>query len=589
MKIPFSRALLVAIGGPLTGALLVAGFTLDRRLASELEADARKDLAMAPPLLVDRQTTQAEALRMHARELAGSPDLAGALQSGNRGSALDHARSIASAWPELPVVIDLAGEVWVGPSVAATVQPSESAGEGPYVVRYGEGALHGLALVPVTYDGRPVGSAGVALPLDKEMAEVLAGLTRSDVILVGADNQVVNSTLPADLASAIASAASEPDADGIAEIQVPNGGRFWRTLAGLGPDAAAWFARPVDREMAALPRLRNAALLAAGIALGITLLVGLAVAGTLSRPVRALAHASRGLAEGDFEAPLPRSRVEEVDTVSRAFADMRTALARRLQQLADANAELADRQARLQALQSELVQRDRLVAAGRLVTELAHEIRNPVANVRNSLEVVRRQVEDPKARRFTDLAIEELLRMHDLAERMLDLNRPSGIADPSCNARRVADDVVALAELGDRDGRWDVSVHGGEGVEVAIPADSLKQVLLNLVTNAQEAMPEGGEIEMAIETTGDAAVIEVVDDGPGIPSDVLPRVFDPFFTTKEEVHGVGLGLFIAEGVVRGVGGSLTARRRVEGSGTTLRVELPRATRATSSQGSESQT
>jgi len=285
-------------------------------------------------------------------------------------------------------------------------------------------------------------------------------------------------------------------------------------------------------------------------------------------------------------------------TVSHAFAEMRAALAARLGELAEANRELENRQARLQALQSELIQRDRLVAAGRLVTELAHEIRNPVANVRNSLEVVRRQVDSPKAREFTDLAIRELLRMHELAERMLDLNRPQSEDVASCDARAVIDDVVALAALGDRAGTWPLSVRGPDTAPAGIAPDALKQVLLNLVTNAQEASPDGGAIDIRLEISVDGedgrdaedsrggedergaedrrVTIRVEDRGKGIPAEILPRIFDPFFTTKHEVHGVGLGLFIAEGVIRGQGGALTAANRDPGPGSILRLDLPAA-------------
>ena len=111
--------------------------------------------------------------------------------------------------------------------------------------------------------------------------------------------------------------------------------------------------------------------------------------------------------------------------MSTTFDSMRRALAARLEELGHANVELVDRNARLTALQSDLMQRDRLDAAGRLVAQLAHEIRNPIASLRNCLELIRRRVEhDPEALEFTDLAIDELLRMHELAEQMLDLNRP---------------------------------------------------------------------------------------------------------------------------------------------------------------------
>ncbi len=296
-----------------------------------------------------------------------------------------------------------------------------------------------------------------------------------------------------------------------------------------------------------------------------------------ARPVRALAEASESLAAGDFEAPVPRSALSDVDRVGRSFREMRDALSRRLEELEAVNLELAEQQERLQALQGELIQRDRLAASGRLVAELAHEIRNPVASIRNCLEVLdRRLAADPEGQVFSRLAIGELARMHELAEGLLDLNRPLDPDARGCDAAEIADQVAALMGAGRQGERWPIRVSrtGSVPSDSAIAPEALKQVLINLVQNAQEAMPDGGPIEIRLDGADDRTRIEIEDAGPGIPDDILPRIFDPFFTTKGEVSGVGLGLFVAEGIVRRHGGTLSARNRTGGSGAVFRVELP---------------
>jgi signal transduction histidine kinase len=584
MTLTFHRALLVTLGGTLLAALLVGGVTLERRLTAELEEDVRQDLAMAPPLLADRQSTQAEALRMHAQVLADTEPLRIALTAGDRAAGVVHAEELSGGWGENPVVVEAGGEVWVGPRPAPDLVAAVATGEIPYALQYTDGELHAVAVAAVRQGETQIGVAGVALALDAQAAEVLAGLTHSDVVLVGQDGSVVASTVAPEVAAAIVGAGfsttpgAVAEAVEVTEIQVGDQERYWSTAAPLGEAGMAFFVRSASRELAALPRLRRAALIAGALALLFTLLVGSVVARGMSRPVRALAGASQDLAAGNFDAPLPSSRVLEVETVSGAFGEMRRALAARLEELGEANTELEERQERLQALQTQLVQRDRLVAAGRLVTELAHEIRNPVANVRNCLEVVRRRTTDAKALEFTDLAIEELLRMHELAERMLDLNRPTSPGTTTCDARGVVDDIVSLAELGDREGNWKVTVTGPDQANVAVPPDSLKQVLHNLVTNAQEASPEGGPIEIRLEPATGHLRLEVSDRGRGISEDAEPRIFDPFFTTKEDVHGVGLGLFIAQGVLRQHGGRIAAANRVPGPGATIHLELPIAER-----------
>jgi signal transduction histidine kinase len=259
--------------------------------------------------------------------------------------------------------------------------------------------------------------------------------------------------------------------------------------------------------------------------------------------------------------------------VAEAFGSMREALAARLAELEEANRALGDRQERLGLLQAELLQRERMAATGRLMAQLAHEIRNPVASVRNCLEVVRRKARlEGEAREFADMAVDELLRMHELAERMLDFHRPPEPGERSCEVGRVARDVAQLVRAGG--GGTRIVVLGETDARAGIPPSALKQVLLNLVLNARDVTPDDVTVEMVVGRSEDTITIEVLDRGPGIPEESLPRVFDPFFTTKKDVHGVGLGLFTAEGLVRTHGGRIWAENRAEGPGARFVVELP---------------
>jgi signal transduction histidine kinase len=354
--------------------------------------------------------------------------------------------------------------------------------------------------------------------------------------------------------------------------------RFLVLAASLASGSQIVFFKDLGRELAVLPLLRRIALWSAGITLALALVLGTIFAGRLARPVGGLADAADRLADGDFEAPLRPSSVSEVSRVSDAFDQMRIALRARLAELEEANQELEDRQQRLMVLQAELVQRDRLASAGRLLAQLAHEIRNPIASIRNCLEVLRRRTaEEPEAQKFADMAIDELLRMHELTEQMLDVHRPRDPENSSCGVSKVAREVATLLQAGTDPGReLRVSVVSPEDPMARIASDSLKQVLLNLGLNAREAMDDEGPMEMVVSEEGDRIRIEVLDRGPGIPEEILPRIFDPFFTTKAQVHGVGLGLFTAEAIVRTYGGRIQAANRVDGPGARFTVELPKA-------------
>lgn len=588
MQIPdlsLRRALLLLIGTALLAGIVPAGLVIDRRLAREVEARARDDLAQAPRLLADRNMAQAEAMIMHAKDVARAAGLAEALARGDRAAAVRAADAARGNFGDAAVLVTAMGQVWTGPPPGAALVDAARRGEMPVSVVSADGALHSVTLAPVRFRGAWVGAAGVSVALGRPAAGIVAALTRSDVLILGAGGALTAATTDDTVAALIARHAARGPRDGQVRDVRAGATRYFVALAPLGDVATMVFVRDLSRDFAVLPAFRRVVVASGLAALLLGLLLGTAAALRLARPVGALADAADRLAAGDVGAPLMRSSIREIARLSDAFDAMRRALAARIAEVTGANRELADRQARLEAAQSEILQRERLAVSGRLVAEMAHEIRNPVANLRNLLEIVRRRVDDdPEAREFTDLAIDELLRMHELAEQMLDLNRPRDPAVRECDVGVVVHEVVVLASAGLPPSVLTLAVDqaAGAGPRAAIAPDALKQVLLNLVRNAREAVTQQlraasapGRITIAVHADADRVMVDVTDDGPGVPPDVLPRIFDPFFTTKGAVHGVGLGLFVAEGLVRTAGGRLTASN-VAAGGARFHVELPAA-------------
>ena len=577
MKISLLPALLLLLGGVLLVAFVPAGVLLDRRLEAELEQAAREELAVAPRVIADRNAARSDALMMHAKDLAAVPDVVAGIRDGDAAAAVRAAEAAKFDEREEVVVVPAPGtEPWAGPMPDPELIDATRNGDMPVSFVAADDGPAQIALAPVMDGDTWLGAAGVYESLDETGAAALSGLTRSEVVVVRTDGSVTASTLDPDLASEIT--AVYGNRTDVEEVLLADGSRWWVACEALDDSGRVLFARSADTALAILPRLQRGALVALGLALLFALLIGTLVAGAAARPVGALAEASERLAGGDFEAPVPRSALSDVDRVARSFSEMRDALASRLEQLEAANLELAEQQKRLQALQGELIQRDRLAASGRLVAELAHEIRNPVASIRNCLEVLdRRLAEDPEGRVFTSLAIGELARMHELAEGLLDLNRPLDPDATECDVAEVTEQVAALMGAGAQGERWPVSVSGAaESTPASISPDAVKQVLINLVQNAQEAMPDGGPIDIRVGADDGRIAVEIADRGTGIPDEILPRIFDPFFTTKGEVRGVGLGLFVAEGIVRARGGALVAENRTDRSGAVFRLEIPLA-------------
>lgn len=574
MKVTLKSALLALVLLVLLLGLVPAGILLDRRLVGALEDGVRNDLALAPLVLRDRFQNQAGARMMHAREMAVNVDLAAAVLAGDSATAGRYAIAIAGGFPgEAPILI-VGSRGWLGPDIPEHLVDSTRAGSSPVMVVKSGADFGTVALAPVTVGDVWLGAAGVWVPMAADEAAQLSVLTRSNVLLMAPDEELAAYTGRAEPAMGLFGLlAQQPVSEEVREFSL-TGERYLVASSYLPGGGRVSFVRALHEELAIVPTLRAVGAGVFGLALLLALIVGAWFAALLARPVGSLAGAASRISEGDFDASVERSFVIEVDQVAGAFEVMRDALAARIDELGAANRELEDRQERLSVLQAELVQRDRLSAASRLLAQLAHEVRNPVASVRNCLEVLRRRVDgDAEASELADLAIDELLRMHELAEQMLDLHRPRS-TEGDCDAVSVAEDVASLARIGLGPRAIRVRVDAEGPVLSEIPADALKQVILNLVQNAQDALGDSGDIVIHIEATDRNARIDVLDSGPGIGDDALPQVFDPFFTTKADVRGVGLGLFTAAGIVRSHGGRIAASNRADRGGARLTVEIP---------------
>ncbi len=578
VRLTLQRALLGAIAVALIVGMVPAAIALDRRVTAALIANARSDLEMAPGVLADRTTAHATMLSMHAVDFSRSSDLAAALTLRDTSAVRRLADSARPTLGGEPLVIDRDGVTLIGP-MARPDWLAKAQREGPVVTTTAEaGAAYSVAIAPVMSGAGFAGAAGVAQPIDAATADLLARLTASDVtVLVGRPGMVSVSTLDTARANILRDAINA-DSGGTSAREFSLGPRVVIAVsAPLAPEARIVFSRFRDAELAVLPELRRVAGISAALAIAIALVLGALMAARITRPARELSNAAVAMARGSFDAPLPSSRIAEVSSIAEQFDQMRKALERQMTELRGANDALEDRNTRLVALQADLMQRDRLAATGRLVGHLAHEIRNPVANLRNLLELIRRRVaNDTQSRDYADLAIDELLRMHELAEQMLDLNRPRDPSAQRCDPLVVARDVVRLTTAGAESAP--VTVHGEEGLVAGMSPDSLKQVLLNLVQNALEATSGAGngaaQVVVSVRGIPDGVEIVVQDNGPGVPQELRTRIFDPFFTTKGAVDGVGLGLFVAEGLVRSVGGRLALDS--SSGGARFVVELPHA-------------
>jgi signal transduction histidine kinase len=392
-------------------------------------------------------------------------------------------------------------------------------------------------------------------PLTQPVLEQLRGLGGVEFALLDGRGRVEASTveasglaslgraLPADLsfrpdwsgegvAYRVAAVDRPPGASGSGEAQ-----RLLILLPEPALHAAAWEAR-------------RTALVLSVIGAALAALLACVLGRNLARPLGAIASAIHALGAGDRRpSGLPTDRDDEIGELARGVA------------------RLAER---LEDLERERAQTERLRLVRQVSAGLAHELRNPLTAARMTLQVFmeRNRDRDPEPLR---VALAELQRVERQVRRFLQLARPEPPRPEPVALGPLLEQVAAgLAASAEHQGvRLSVEPEGSDAPAMALAdPEQLAQVAANLARNAIEAAGPGGSVRLA----ASPGAIAVEDDGPGIPPDDLARLFQPFFTTKPE--GVGLGLALCDALVREAGGSIAYSR--EQGLTRFLVTLPAA-------------
>jgi two-component system NtrC family sensor kinase len=222
---------------------------------------------------------------------------------------------------------------------------------------------------------------------------------------------------------------------------------------------------------------------------------------------------------------------------------------------------------------------ERMVTLGQLVSNVAHELSNPLTSILGYAQLLRRRRETRQGQEDIERILQEAERASRIAKSLLQFGRGTKPERATVNLNDVVRSALVLraGELAQEE----IDVHlevDPELPPVLADAAQLQQVVLNLVVNAEQAIRQGrgrGSIRLRTRRAsgGDRLAIDIIDDGPGISPEALPRIFDPFFTTKPAGIGTGLGLSIAYGIVHDYGGGIAVESR-PGCGAEFTVELP---------------
>jgi two-component system NtrC family sensor kinase len=271
--------------------------------------------------------------------------------------------------------------------------------------------------------------------------------------------------------------------------------------------------------------------------------------------------------------------LDTIDDKTRALRAWANELDRKV---AERTRELAASNASLRQAQQQLVKSEKLAAIGQLTASIAHEINNPIAVMQGNLDLMRETLgrDAEPVRAEIQLLDEQVERMRLIVTQLLQYARPTEYAGyvDTLDTRQAIDACLVLVAHLLHQRRIAVLRDCGATQRVGFNPQELQQVVINLLINAIQAMPEGGELKLVtrdwLDDTGQpqGAMISVLDSGPGLSDTVRERLFSPFFTTKND--GNGLGLWISLGLVERYGGRLEADNRSDGTqGAEFRIRL----------------
>jgi signal transduction histidine kinase len=333
---------------------------------------------------------------------------------------------------------------------------------------------------------------------------------------------------------------------------------------------------------------------AIGLLVVLTLVSGLITHKVVGKPLEALAGAMRDVEAGDLSRRLPIETVDEVGRLSQGFNRMLERLSKADAQirafnqrlaaeieaatrdLSEKNAQLGQLNRLLFELRRDNASKVRLATLGQLAAQLAHEIGTPLSSVSGHLQLALLQRDlEPALRERLEVSGREVERISRIVRDYLDSTRPLDIDRHPTALPKLLEEAIEITR-GVEPGRraavsCDIDPHLGP---LLTDAGLLRQIVINLLANAMDAVGSKGRVSVAAKGVGEDVLITITDTGHGIAPDDLRRIFEPFYTTKGRGKGTGLGLAICRQLTAALGGNISVQSK-PGAGSTFFVRLPR--------------
>jgi signal transduction histidine kinase len=292
------------------------------------------------------------------------------------------------------------------------------------------------------------------------------------------------------------------------------------------------------------------------------LLLLLLVVRTISRPLQRITLAAVQVTKGEYgtEVDMRRSN-DEIGLLAESFNDMSRRMAADIESLKQMN--------------EQLIRSDKLAAMGTLAAGVAHEVNNPLASISSIIQMMRsRNGADPETREELEVISAQIDRITRVTKDLTDFARTRPAAYKLTDINEVLDAALRLASFDASFQRLQITTAFGRDLpQVLADRDQLQQLFLNVLLNARDAMPDGGELKVATSADESYVRISIDDTGSGITPDDLKHVFDPFFTTKPSGRGTGLGLAVCYGIITAHGGKMEITN-LDNTGTQVHIAVP---------------
>lgn len=345
----------------------------------------------------------------------------------------------------------------------------------------------------------------------------------------------------------------------------------------------------IDREIRS--STTTIMIFALGFVILAAVLVSLLVQKAVYKPLADLKDGAARLAEGDLEKQIPVRSNDEFGHLAESFNTMTRALRKSHVELEEwghtLEHKVAEATRELQLAQAEAARGEKLASVGLLAAGIAHELNNPLTGVLTFSHLVRKEMPDgsPEAEDL-DLVIQETKRCATIIHRLLDFAREKTPEKKYSDLNRLIEQTTQLISQSAQLADIEIVLDLDESLpSIWMDEDLIKQVIMNLLVNAQHAIEDGGRITIKTrlkpgrqkgtkeDSTDFMAEITITDTGCGIAEENLQRIFDPFFTTKGVGKGTGLGLSVSHGTIAAHGGSIEVDS-TPGVGTEFRIYLP---------------